>query len=358
MDTNQQGVAWVKDTERVITGDTSSDTHLRGSKARLISAIIHIVCGFVEFALGIAILLVPFTARFYPTKYVGWGIWNGAFACVTGVYGIYSRRNKCLITTYIVLAIIGAVFSCASLIWASLTATKIKIYASRRDYFEQYFMYITLCVAFGVQMVTSVIGVGFSCFDVCSANLNGSQNQEKIKINPDATSSKLPGASVRLICGIFQILFGVVQVALGITLLFLPLYYFDRADSKGWGIWNGVVAFATGLMGISSGRGKCRIKIYLVSAFVATLLSATCFISHWVILSFLTRPDESRHGHVYVRHVVIYLILCVSFGLQMLVSMIGFGHSYGAACSKDDGFDIKNAVYRYDRQDKSSQQLE
>lgn len=59
--------------------------------------------------------------------------------------------------------------------------------------------------------------------------------------NPNPTNQKLWGGNVRRIMGILQIVFGGIELAIGIAVIFVPDPHYFFQDYVGYGIWTGVV---------------------------------------------------------------------------------------------------------------------
>ncbi|KAJ8017852.1 hypothetical protein HOLleu_44487 [Holothuria leucospilota] len=91
------------------TTQNSSNGNLWGSSVRRAMGISQIICGVIEFALGIALVCLPMWYFYHDNA--AWGIWNGVYAVITGCFGVYSKRSKCMVIAYMVLSIIAAVMS-------------------------------------------------------------------------------------------------------------------------------------------------------------------------------------------------------------------------------------------------------
>lgn len=166
------------------THGNSLNGNLWGSSVRSAMGIIQIVCGIIEVVLGITLISMP--VRNYTFANVGWGIWNGVFAIITGFHGVYSQRSKCMVIAYMVLSIIAAAMSftcCAATSAVSPTVYTLRwgdpYYDSDEEYLFGYRyrfakahfgIYITLAVVYGLQMLTSIIGASFTCGALISRN--------------------------------------------------------------------------------------------------------------------------------------------------------------------------------------------
>ncbi|KAJ8023395.1 hypothetical protein HOLleu_35828 [Holothuria leucospilota] len=87
---------------------TRTDGKLWGSNVRRSMGITQIICGGIEFVLGIAVICVN-TYFFDFLDYVGWGIWTGVLAIVAGFLGVFSLKKRGMVIAYMVTSIITAV---------------------------------------------------------------------------------------------------------------------------------------------------------------------------------------------------------------------------------------------------------
>ncbi|KAJ8035900.1 hypothetical protein HOLleu_19719 [Holothuria leucospilota] len=149
---------------------TPSKEKLSGYKARSITGGIQIICGLLEIAFGIAVIIIPlrYSVLLFGTRdangdNVGWGIWNGVFAVVTGVLGCCSRRYKSVVVYYMLTSIIATVSSVFCLIWGVLHISRANRALPDYDRVVNLAMYSVLSIAFAVHMVTSLIGAIFCC---------------------------------------------------------------------------------------------------------------------------------------------------------------------------------------------------
>ncbi|KAJ8023373.1 hypothetical protein HOLleu_35797 [Holothuria leucospilota] len=76
---------------------TGPEGKLWGSNVRRRTGIIQIVCRRIEFVLGIAVIFVSANYSNH-TDNVGWGVWTGVFAIVTGFLGVYSVKKRCVVS--------------------------------------------------------------------------------------------------------------------------------------------------------------------------------------------------------------------------------------------------------------------
>ncbi|PIK53644.1 hypothetical protein BSL78_09456 [Apostichopus japonicus] len=104
---------------------------LRGSGPRQATGSLIITCGIVQIILGIVLLVLP---KRNGMDCVGWGIWNGVFAIITGSFGIKSGRAK------------------------SMQGR------GRRA------SYIIICLAYGLEWLSCIIGASYTCVALCGAN--------------------------------------------------------------------------------------------------------------------------------------------------------------------------------------------
>ncbi|KAJ8035906.1 hypothetical protein HOLleu_19727 [Holothuria leucospilota] len=166
-----------------------------------------------------------------------------------------------------------------------------------------------------------------------------------------SSDGNLWGSSVRRAMGIIQIISGVIEFALGIALVSLPLRYFYH-DNVAWGIWNGVFAVVTGCIGVYSKRSKCMVIAYMVLSIIAAVMSGACCISTSSVTPYLGYQHNSQkysdywyygwrydydRGYMYATaHYAIYIVLDIVFALQMLISIIGASFTCGALYSSSN----------------------
>ncbi|KAJ8035908.1 hypothetical protein HOLleu_19729 [Holothuria leucospilota] len=198
----QQQVMWGNHACPVVTSGSletqnSSNGNLWGSSIRRSMGNIQIACGIMEFALGITLLGLPLSPYlFYP--YVAWGVWNGVFAVTTGFLGLYSKRSKGMVITYMIMSIIAAVLSaiCCAFTAAftpSVASYRRSSYYGYRGYHDDrykyanahFVIYITLSIIFALQMLFSILGAIFTCGALTSQN---NQRQIAYQINAQPPS--------------------------------------------------------------------------------------------------------------------------------------------------------------------------
>ncbi|KAJ8035895.1 hypothetical protein HOLleu_19710 [Holothuria leucospilota] len=118
-----------------VINNQNPDRRKWGWKVRNIMGILQITFGVIEIVFGIAAICIPMS-YYDSSDNVGWGIWNGVFAIVTGFLGVYSKRRKCM--------------------WR------------RQNRAANLAVYSILCIVFALQMLMSILGASFTCRPVCS----------------------------------------------------------------------------------------------------------------------------------------------------------------------------------------------
>ncbi|XP_071836744.1 uncharacterized protein [Apostichopus japonicus] len=134
---------------------------LRGSGPRQVTGSLIITCGIVQIILGIVLLVLP---KRNGTDCVGWGIWNGVFAIITGSFGIKSGRAKSMVITFMILAIIATLMSASCCCAQALQA------AFYRQGYGRRAAYIIICLAYGLEFLSCIIGASYTCVALCGAN--------------------------------------------------------------------------------------------------------------------------------------------------------------------------------------------
>lgn len=149
-----------------VINNQNPDRRKWGWKVRNIMGILQITFGVIEIVFGIAAICIPMS-YYDNSDNVGWGIWNGVFAIVTGFLGVYSKRRKCMIIAYMVTSIIGAVLSGTCIVWVANMIT----FATwrRENRAANLAVYSILCIVFALQMLMSILGASFTCRPVCSS---------------------------------------------------------------------------------------------------------------------------------------------------------------------------------------------
>lgn len=166
----------------VVTGAIGNQNRpnqkLWGGNVRRIMGILQIVFGVIELVIGIVVIFVP-NNYYYVQDYVGYGIWTGVFAIVTGFLGVFSLMTKCMVIAYMVTSIITAVLSAGCCLYAIDGAI-----VGAHSYYAQganMALYIILCIIVFAQMVISIIGASFTCNAVCSTT---GQPQQVVYLSP------------------------------------------------------------------------------------------------------------------------------------------------------------------------------
>lgn len=203
----QQQVMWGTSAYPVVTSaslgtQNSSNENLWGSSVRRSMGIIQIICGIIEFALGVTLMCLPLD-RYFTFPYVAWGVWNGVFAVTTGFLGVYSKRSKGMVITYMIMSIIAAVLSAICCGFTAGFTPSVAYYKNSYHYYNyggyydyryyndhrykygkaHYAIYITLCVIFALQMLFSILGASFTCGALTSKN-NRQQIAYQINVRP------------------------------------------------------------------------------------------------------------------------------------------------------------------------------
>ncbi|KAJ8023606.1 hypothetical protein HOLleu_36090 [Holothuria leucospilota] len=123
----QPQVVWGNQQYSTVTQGPSSNGSLWGSNIRRIMGILQIVSGLIGFAFGVAVICVPLR-YFDHVDYAGWGLWNGMFATVTGFLGVYSKKKKGMVISYMVTCIIASVMAAACCYYAFVGAANSTVY--------------------------------------------------------------------------------------------------------------------------------------------------------------------------------------------------------------------------------------
>lgn len=156
---------------------TRPDGSLWGSNVRRSMGIIQIISGGIEFVLGIALICLP-TDYFDHIDYVGWGIWTGVFAIVTGFLGVFSLTKRCMVIAYMITSIITAVLCTGCFLYA-VFGVLIGSYGTNGT--ANLALYIILCIVFFTHMVISIIGASFTCGALISST---NQPQQVVYYTP------------------------------------------------------------------------------------------------------------------------------------------------------------------------------
>ncbi|PIK60439.1 hypothetical protein BSL78_02620, partial [Apostichopus japonicus] len=166
-----------------------NSSSLKGSTVRVITGGAIIVMGVLEILWAIVLLAVPQDYYYCRVENIGWGIWGGVFAIVTGSFGIASMRHKSMVIVYMILAIIASVIGVGGLISSAGAAGCVGSTEHDYHYSNNYYnnssdvnvhqqkihlaFYILLAVTCAIQSLAAIIGASFTCVAVCP----GSNNQ-------------------------------------------------------------------------------------------------------------------------------------------------------------------------------------
>ncbi|XP_071832022.1 uncharacterized protein [Apostichopus japonicus] len=137
-----------------------NSSSLKGSTVRVITGCVIIVMGVFEILWAIVLLAVP--RSYCVAEFIGWGIWGGVFAIVTGSFGIASRRHKCMYQYYYYYNYYGN--------------------GNVHQYKAHLAFYILLAVTCAIQSLAAIIGASFTCVAVCPGSNN--QPQQMIVYQP------------------------------------------------------------------------------------------------------------------------------------------------------------------------------
>lgn len=158
------------------------------------------------------------------------------------------------------------------------------------------------------------------------------QNSTDAQRFPSRSDGNLWGSNVRRIMGILQVICGVTELAVGIAVVFVPFgYYYHSKDYAAWGLWNGVFATVTGFVGVFSRRKKGMVVAYMVTSIIASVLSACCFIYS----AYGAYSTWYGHGSG-ATDLSIQIILCITFCIQLVGSIIGASFTCSPLCFRED----------------------
>lgn len=129
--------------------------------------------------------------------------------------------------------------------------------------------------------------------------------------SPITTHGNMWGFKCRSTMGFLQIICGVIEFALGIAVICIPSDYYDVFDYVGWAIWTGMVV------------------AYMVTSIIAAVLSSGCLI--YAVMGIMFIVDNWDHYNP--ANLVAYTCLCVTFGSQMLISILGANFSCKPVCN-------------------------
>ncbi|KAJ8023836.1 hypothetical protein HOLleu_36387 [Holothuria leucospilota] len=302
---------------------------LWGAKARSVTASFQIVLGVLEVMLGITVIVLPL-GYLDVVDYIGWGIWCGA------------------LITYMVLSIIAAVMCGLCLYPQIVLAIEIKLVENDwYRYFDEtytrshFISYVTLAVSLLLQGIASIIGASFTCGALCNSQAGDDRPlmQTETQLNniyhPQHTSptGTLWGAKARSVSASFQIVLGVLEVMLGITVIVLPLGYSDTTDYIGWGIWCGAVI------------------TYMVLSIIAAVMCVLCLFPQIGLAIMIKLVEKNDWYWVFDEtntrsHFILYVTLAVSLLLQGIASIIGASCTCGALCNFQAGDDRPLMYYQ------------
>ncbi|XP_071832040.1 uncharacterized protein [Apostichopus japonicus] len=155
------------------------NSSLKGSTGRVITGCAIIVMGVFEIIWAIVLLAVPLDFFVCNMNNIGWGIWGGVFAIVTGCFGIASIRHKSMVFVYMILAIFASVIGGGGLI---NSATAARCVGSLKYDNTHLAFNILLAVTFAIQTLAAIIGTSFTVVAVCPESNN--QRQQMITYQP------------------------------------------------------------------------------------------------------------------------------------------------------------------------------
>ncbi|KAJ8023298.1 hypothetical protein HOLleu_35676 [Holothuria leucospilota] len=324
----------------LLDNTTRPDGNFWRVNGRRIIGNVQIVIGGIEVALGIAVIFVPDeTSTLVNQDYVGWGIWHGVFAILSGSLGVYSARKMWEVIGYAITSIITAVL-CAGCVFYAFLKAVVEGEGDTRDLNLP--IYIILTIVFLIQMLISVIGATFSCDSMTIQSrqvMNPSSNLEAT-LESQHTSSETPdcvndptrqndiywGANIQRVMGVLQIMFGGIECALGIVFIFLSECFFHSTnDYVGWGVSSGVFAMVSGLIGFFSVKKKYMVRTYVMASIINAVLCVDC-LAYILIRAVPYGLFESCSSFYLAMH----YSLCVVLSIQVIISTIGASFSRAA----------------------------
>lgn len=146
-------------------------------------------------------------------------------------------------------------------------------------------------------------------------------------VTPTRPNGKLWGSNVRRSMGIVQIICGGIEFVLGIAAICIPTYYFDHIDNVGWGMWTGVFAIVTGFLGVFSLKKRCMVIAYMITSIITAVLCAGC------ILYAVFGTIFGTWTYNVAANLALYIIMCIVFFINMVISIIGASFTCGALIS-------------------------
>ncbi|XP_071837693.1 uncharacterized protein [Apostichopus japonicus] len=137
--------------------------NLKGSGPRRAMGSLIIACGIVQII--IAIWLLNLRHSYYCSYYerVGWGLWNGVFAILTGSFGLASARKKSMVITFMILAIIATLLCAICCGFQAAQLACIGFYGA----VGRFLLYLVICLSYGLQFLFCIIGASFTCVAIC-----------------------------------------------------------------------------------------------------------------------------------------------------------------------------------------------
>lgn len=158
----QQNVQWTP-----IQQLTSHNQAFKGKNIRLASGICLVVTGIIEIIIAIILLRYRYVSLCGYLDRIAWGIWAGVLAITTGCFGCFSRGNRCVVITFLVLSIINAVISAEiTILYGNQTACGVR----EKEFRVQLALYILMFIILALQLVMSIIGASFTCPAICPSN--------------------------------------------------------------------------------------------------------------------------------------------------------------------------------------------
>ncbi|KAJ8023592.1 Membrane-spanning 4-domains subfamily A member 4D [Holothuria leucospilota] len=146
--------------------------------------------------------------------------------------------------------------------------------------------------------------------------------------NQNPTDQKLWGGNVRRIMGILQIIFGGIELVIGVAVILVDSNYYFRQDYFGYGIWTGLFTSVTGCLGVFSDTTKCMVVAYMVTSIITAVMSAGC-----CVYAIFGAVDSGFNYDEQAANVALYIILCITVLAQVVISIIGASFTCKAVCS-------------------------
>lgn len=149
----------------VIENETKSSKERYKRKSIKIMSVLHLICGFVSFAVEIVdMLATPNYKVDEPIIALGEGFYCGFIFLVTGLIGITSlkRTNSCKISAFLVLSILSSIFGGVMFIMSCMYALS-PLWNHNPG--NKMFFILIICGFF--ELVLGIVSSSFSCHACC-----------------------------------------------------------------------------------------------------------------------------------------------------------------------------------------------